>query len=126
MKKIFLIGVFLLLGATQGFALSGENAVILIYQDAIESGNIASVKQIVANANIPDPINGQIFPDKKTALIISAENGQVEILKYFLKKGADPTIVDANNKTARAYAEANGNKKIIRKLKRAEKHLIKE
>jgi len=52
----------------------------------------------------------------RTALIYAAENGQITLVRYLLKKGADPNIKDSYGETALMDAAYNGNKEVCKLL----------
>ncbi|MCT4625090.1 MAG: ankyrin repeat domain-containing protein, partial [Schleiferiaceae bacterium] len=52
-----------------------------------------------------------------TALHYAVENGEIEIVKFLVSQGAEPSITNNKGKTALDLAIKKGNKEIIEMLK---------
>jgi ankyrin repeat protein len=54
--------------------------------------------------------------DRQTAIVKAAKRNSTEMVKYLIEKGADQTIRDNDNKSAKDYAAANDNAEMINLL----------
>ena len=81
---------------------------------AVEAGSLPNVKYLIEEHNAE--INAQ---DKtnQTCAHIAAYNGDINILKYLVSKGADLNLVDEDNVSILRYAQEAKHKKIIVYLK---------
>jgi ankyrin repeat protein len=59
--------------------------------------------------------------DGRTALMLAAERGDVEIVQALLQKGASTDIKNRDGKTAATIAEVNGHVEVARLLRESVK-----
>ncbi|KAI4667496.1 uncharacterized protein J4E79_002184 [Alternaria viburni] len=76
---------------------------------AAKHGSLQAARLLVAKGVAINGTNGQ----KKTPLIIAAENGFAEIVELLLKNGARPKTKDKGGKNARMRAEAGGHADVV-------------
>lgn len=85
--------------------------------DAVESGNLPKVKQMLSE-------DGALLHarshDKETAIIKASENGHLDVVKYLLKCGANPDDADKTSaaNTALILAAFEGHDKVVKHLLR--------
>jgi ankyrin repeat protein len=53
---------------------------------------------------------------ENTALMLAAKNGQTEVVRFLLSKGADKGLRDANGLTALEHAKGQGHQDIVQLL----------
>jgi ankyrin repeat protein len=51
-----------------------------------------------------------------TALMTAAAEGQLEVVRLLLERGADPTLVDTDGDTALSFARQNGHTMVAQLL----------
>jgi hypothetical protein len=91
----------------------------VIARKAVESGNLKKVKELVKNdpallyqtigKEIPN--HWQIY--EASLLHFASQTKNVDILKFLLEQGADPTVKDSDNFTPIAYAGVQNNKEMV-------------
>jgi|AntDeeMinimDraft_6_1070357.scaffolds.fasta_scaffold04545_1 ankyrin repeat protein len=86
----------------------------ITFFDAAESGDLQKVKKMLEEnkysaeyLNKKSPITG------KTALILAAENGEKDVVKFLCEIGANTTIKDAGTWTAKKHADYHGQNNIV-------------
>ena len=83
--------------------------------DAVESGDLPKVKKMLSE-------DGALLHarshDKETAIIKASENGQLGVVRFLLKNGANPDDADETSagQTPMIHAAFNGHTKIIKLL----------
>lgn len=107
-----------------GTAISAaeDNSPGTIARKAVESGNLAKVKEMIQN----DPallfqIIEKKMPDSfttydATLLHFATISEQLAIVKFLLEQGADPTVKDSDNMTPIGYGAGRNNREITRYL----------
>ena len=70
---------------------------------AASHGNLSEIERLVS---MGADINYQAGPDSATALIITADDGQVDCVAWLLLHGADPSLKDSSGRTALDRATA--------------------
>ncbi|KAI4931804.1 uncharacterized protein J4E92_003700 [Alternaria infectoria] len=76
---------------------------------AAKHGSLQAAKLLIAKGVAINGANGQ----KKTPLIIAAENGFAELVELLLENGASPKTKDKGDKNARMRAEAEGHADVV-------------
>ncbi|KAI4634256.1 uncharacterized protein J4E87_001428 [Alternaria ethzedia] len=76
---------------------------------AAKHGSFQAAKLLIAKGVAINGTNGQ----KKTPLIIAAENGFAKIVELLLQNGASPKTKDKGDKNARMRAEAGGHADVV-------------
>jgi len=61
-------------------------------------------------------VNVQTIPEKHTPLMFAAEEGDIEVVKLLVKKGADTKLKDSLDKTAVQKAIKNRHKEVVKFL----------
>ncbi|XP_053209644.1 death-associated protein kinase 1-like isoform X2 [Panonychus citri] len=93
--------------------LQDENFVLAALFGAVEEGNLNGLQELVNMSKID--IN-QANTHGETVVHVAAGLGQLEILKFLIKKGADFTLVDNHGDSAIYWAARQGHTQIIRYL----------
>ena len=104
---------------SSSLAWAGSNDVI-VFQNAIKSGDLFSLESLIKYGNFPINVNGSYFEDDRTPLMESANLGHEKLVRYFLDMGADPGIKDLYGKSALDYAEENHFMQIAALLRSAQ------
>ncbi len=86
--------------------------------DAVGFGDIEWIQQSIDHVGIdgkPININAQLL-NGETLLMLASWYGHIEIVRFLLIRGADPTIRDNQDRTALMKAQARGHTEVMRLL----------
>jgi hypothetical protein len=115
---LLVIGPFLAVGslfAFMGFGFYRASQVPSLHT-AAEEGGLQEVQRLLGAG---EPVNMQIsrgWFDGQTPLMWAARHGHVEMVRFLLDSGADPSISDANGQTAWDYAELGESDLVLKML----------
>lgn len=81
---------------------------------ASESGDLLKVSRLIEDKGVP--VNRRIGGDGETALHRASAHGQIEVVKYLIKQGANPNIADHIGNTPILAASYQGYAEIVKIL----------
>ncbi|KAJ5155414.1 hypothetical protein N7492_008217, partial [Penicillium capsulatum] len=64
------------------------------------------------------PINSAIYEDYASSAHKAVELGEVDVVRYLISEGADPTIKDSNGRTAIECAQILGHQEVLEALEK--------
>ncbi|WP_052351844.1 ankyrin repeat domain-containing protein [Deinococcus pimensis] len=79
------------------------------------AGDLSSVKSWVAQGV---DVNGQVGRARQTALMTAAGRGRTDVVTYLLSVGADPTLRDADGRTALDHARRGSDPRLVALLEK--------